>query len=566
MPGRHATRGRRPRVWRTISLVLLVVSVPILSFVGVRALTLSTTGPENVAASTCEGNQRIRVAVAPEIGPPLEKIARKISEDRVAVDGKCLDLRIETIRPAEMYTALVEGRRPRGADLWIPDSLEWLRRADVPDDRLLTLSPSVAASPLILAAPESGAEQLRQAATDWERLALAGRPAVSDPEESAVTLSVLLGVKRALSDGEAPDPEQEEQFRRQMGRDIFALLRHKVGDLDTELEAAADGGLARPVPATEQQIRRLLQENPEADVSAVVPEEGTVLLDYPLVALVDTARSETVVAAGNALLRYAGNDAGRRALREAGFRLVPDLRPPPGPSVVGDVEVLPMTTLTDTVDVLRGWAAMEIGTRMLAIVDLSGSMAMPADEGRSRIELARDAAETALGYFPDYAEIGLWGFSVQRQGNQDHETFVPIGELKPPHRKALIEGLHRMPSEVGGGTGLYDTILAGYRAAQADYDPRRISSVVLLTDGRNEDDPVGIDKERLLSELERLKDPTRPVLLIFVGIGPEADVETLAQIAEVTGGIAYQALDPADMERIVIDALLRRQCTGDVCA
>lgn len=51
-----------------------------------------------------------------------------------------------------------------------------------------------------------------------------------------------------------------------------------------------------------------------------------------------------------------------------------------------------------------------------------------------------------------------------------------------------------------------------------------------------------------------------------MGIGPEADVETLAQIAEVTGGIAYQALDPADMERIVIDALLRRQCTGDVCA
>jgi hypothetical protein len=52
--------------------------------------------------------------------------------------------------------------------------------------------------------------------------------------------------------------------------------------------------------------------------------------------------------------------------------------------------------------------------------------------------------------------------------------------------------------------------------------------------------------------------------VILVGIGPQADIAALERIAKATGGRAYRAKDPQDMEGIIIDSLLRRQC-GAAC-
>jgi uncharacterized protein YegL len=84
--------------------------------------------------------------------------------------------------------------------------------------------------------------------------------------------------------------------------------------------------------------------------------------------------------------------------------------------------------------------------------------------------------------------------------------------------------------------------------------------VVLLTDGRNEDDPVGIDLESLLTTLQTEVDPARPVPVITIGMGPEADLKALTQISEVTGAKAYLAEDPADIEQVFLDAMVERQC------
>jgi hypothetical protein len=108
-----------------------------------------------------------------------------------------------------------------------------------------------------------------------------------------------------------------------------------------------------------------------------------------------------------------------------------------------------------------------------------------------------------------------------------------------------------------GGTGLYDTTLAAVRAARADYDPRSVSSVVIITDGKDEDDgSIGLDP--LAAKLKAEVDPTRPVKVIGIGLGPDADLAALKKIAEATGGSAYSALDPKDLQTVLFDALRKR--------
>ena len=108
-----------------------------------------------------------------------------------------------------------------------------------------------------------------------------------------------------------------------------------------------------------------------------------------------------------------------------------------------------------------------------------------------------------------------------------------------------------------GGTGLYDTTLAAVRALRADYDANAINTVVLLTDGRNED-PGSISLNQLLHTLQRERDPSRPLSVIAVGVGPDADARSLRRIVAVTGGRSYVARDPSDIGKVFNDALLSR--------
>ena len=222
-------------------------------------------------------------------------------------------------------------------------------------------------------------------------------------------------------------------------------------------------------------------------------------------------------------------------------------------------------TLDVAEDALRTWSAVTLKARMLTVIDVSGSMAQDAGQGRTRIELARDAAITGLTLYPDSAKIGLWAFSELQDPPADWVSLVGIGRLTSPvdgvpRREALIRAARSLPSLVEGGTGLYDTTLAAFRTVRADYDPARINSVLLLTDGRNEDDDFGIGLPTLLRTLRAEFDPAQPVPIITIGMGPDADLATLTRISEITGGKAYAALDPNDIETVFLDAMIERRC------
>ena len=77
-------------------------------------------------------------------------------------------------------------------------------------------------------------------------------------------------------------------------------------------------------------------------------------------------------------------------------------------------------------------------------------------------------------------------------------------------------------------------MLAAYKALKEGYKEGRSNTVVVFTDGANS--KPGMSLETLKLELERATDPTRPVRVVLLGVGPDVRQQELAEIAAATGG------------------------------
>ena len=125
---------------------------------------------------------------------------------------------------------------------------------------------------------------------------------------------------------------------------------------------------------------------------------------------------------------------------------------------------------------------------MLLVIDVSGSMGEPAGgAGDTKLDLAKRAATSALSDFKDDDEVGLRVFTtgIRNVEPSDYLDLVPIGRIGDNRRQidTAIQSL-----EPQHGTPLYTVAQASYDALRQDFDPTRINAVVLLTDGKNEDD------------------------------------------------------------------------------
>ena len=116
-----------------------------------------------------------------------------------------------------------------------------------------------------------------------------------------------------------------------------------------------------------------------------------------------------------------------------------------------------------------------------------------------------------------------------------------------------------MPGRVHGGTALYDTVLAAYRQMQASYDPSKANSVVLMTDGKNEDTNSPRSLGQLLGQLKALAKPQQQIRLITIGIGTGTDTDALGKIAAATGGKFYLVQNAADISGVFLDAIAQRK-------
>ncbi|MFI6770887.1 substrate-binding and VWA domain-containing protein [Streptomyces sp. NPDC050355] len=533
---------------------------------------------------------RLDVAASPDIAPALSAVAETAREDATRTDGRCLDVKV-TARPShEMADSFAQRPVDPEFQVWIPDSQLWVDRVDAESGTPLTAADGIASSPIALGAVPKTAKALgwpKQSYT-WTELARkatsgdALRLGVADPARSATGLLALARI-HAADTTEAKDDDEAEVRTAATAK----LLAQRVADGDGQILATLpgdDSGAEQGNPRRNQAL--LLSEqaayahNTRDDggpgLKLFYPKGGTAQLTYPYTLVDDGALSPEQTRAANRFMTLLGEPGGQRTLRAHGFRpgngtAVAKVADTAGGRAAQPYSVTPadQPTAKELRALLGMWTITVQSARISTVVDASASMGspVPGRDGRSRMDLARNSLLQALATFTPEDEIGLWKFATLLDGGKDYVELSPTRRLGDrdedgaTHRDALAAAFGSLAPVPHGATGLYDTTLAAYRSARATYASGKFNAVVVVTDGAN-DDAAGISLSALVGELEKLSSPDRPVPLIALAIGPEADESALDRIVAPTGGSAHRVSDPSQIHRVILKAIMAAGGTG----
>jgi hypothetical protein len=225
------------------------------------------------------------------------------------------------------------------------------------------------------------------------------------------------------------------------------------------------------------------------------------------------------------------------ALAAAGLRR-PDITVPPGVSGLPGVEAPAFDVLgRHQVDhVFATWYAADRRADLLLVVDVSGSMAEPAEGStRALIGLVRDGMLTLARLLPDDSELSVWAFGSLLDPPRDYQVLLPRAPLDAGQRQRLGDAAAALTARQTG-TGLYDTILAAYLAARDGYRDGIANQVVVFTDGHNQDDPGSISAAQLSQQLSAAADPQRPVQLTVITFGSKPEAQVLEGALEPVEG------------------------------
>lgn len=553
MTGRHASARSAPSTspWRR-RLGLAIVGMATLAAAGLGVATV--VAPSD---GECDGSLAVSVAADVGIAPTLATIADDFHATSPQAGGRCVEVEVNAAPGAEVAPTLGTDDSP---DLWVPKSGMLARN---PGDAEVERLSSVALSPLVVAMPREAAAELGwpELELSWQAVLKGGQGSLADPAATDEGLMSLVAVRHALGDN--VDQATLVQLMTEMSRSVLPSV-------DAAFEAVADGGAVSAFTAVERDVVAHNREAPQSPVVAVYPSEGTLQFDYPALAVGRPGADDAVRSAVTDFVTFLAGADSLETIMEAGFR-APDGSAAEVSGIVEGIDasmpaLLPAPEPAAVTELSRQWAALTLEMRMLAVIDISGSMREEVDGGGTRVELTRDAAIEAVRMFPQSASVGLWAFSILQDPPRDHVELVDIGPLEEDlgddHTRMddLVGALEALPDLAEGGTGLYDTTLAAFQEVRGSYQPGMVNSVVLLTDGRNEDDPDGIDLATLINTLTAQSDPSAPVPVITIGMGPDADMDALRQISAATGTTAYQARDPREIQSVFIQAMIERQC------
>ncbi|MFI7605694.1 substrate-binding domain-containing protein [Micromonospora sp. NPDC049366] len=576
--GRHRMRSKIRGVVAASATALVVVAAG--SWFGYRELV----------KPSCSGEIELSVAVASELAPAVDAAASKWVEDGAAVGGTCIAVNVSASDPVDVaavvaakHGAILAGVGQASGtavtpDVWIPDSSTWLLRLKKEATAFApTNGASVARSPVVVAMPVPVADRIGWPETKlgWADLlkqvnsSKPLRTGIVEPTRDAAGLSGLMSLTAAASSVGGDAQGNTVGALRALATGRSALRNDLLARFPTANDPTAIASGLGAAALSEEDVIEYNSKKPPVELAALYLEPAPAPLDYPYAVLPGI---EPAKASAARVLYEVLTTAGFRDRLAAVSLRAPDgnwgagFKAPQGaPSPAGG----PPTAAADggtaaggldpvAIDrVVSSWSIATQTGRMLAVIDVSGSMKdeVPTANNRSREEVTVEAARRGLGLFDDSWQIGLWTFSTNLVGSRDYKELVPIGPLSGQRGKleGALSGIR--PSD--GNTGLYDTMLAAYKAVQEDWQPGRVNSIVLFTDGKNEDDN-GVSQQQLLTQLKRLADPERPVQVIIIGIGEGVSKAELDSIVKVTGGGSFVTKNPTEIGNIFLKAIALR--------
>ncbi|MEV0750686.1 substrate-binding and VWA domain-containing protein [Streptomyces sp. NPDC050273] len=585
LPDDYATDGsgdRPPRRRRTVAIAtMLVLAVAAGTAVAAQGGLLSFS-------KSCEETAvHLSMMTSPDIAPAVRAVADKARKDNLRSDGHCVDVDVVARDSYKVADALARGTRAPDYQMWLPDSDLWLNRAKGLGDAIpITPGDSVASSPVTLAMVPSAAKSLGwpEKKYSWAELTAAAvesdkvRLGSADPARSATGLLALTSI------GISSDKLGGDSDTRAAA--TAKLLAQRMSDGDTQVVETLpqDGsGAEQGNPARNQAV--LLSEqaafahNAESTdgskLDLFYPKDGAPLLDYPFTLVNEDEQTTDESRAALRFMTLLSEDASQRTLQEHGFRTVDGTADETLVASAGGKSPQPYATSPGAApsdemlqETLGMWTITVQSARLTTVVDASGSMAtIVPGRNQSRMDVTKASLIQALNQFTPNDEIGLWEFATTLDGDKDYRRLVETSRLGDAakgggtHRDRLAAAFASLKPVPDGATGLYDTALAAYKEAQRTYVKGKFNAVVILTDGSNQDDR-SISRSALIAELKKITDPDRPVPLLGIAVGPDADREEVNEIAKVTGGGGYQVSDPAEIQAVILQAVMTAGQSG----
>jgi hypothetical protein len=558
------TDGTMTRHRRRSTLGVPATFAAIAGVAGIAALvTLQVrsddTASPRAANSACQST--LQIVTARSFAPVLTTLVPTLAADRdcVRLDVVVADGRAAIDRMTEL-----------GADVWIPDDASWValageaKLAAVPEtDESGQPGPPgeggagtvVAVSPMYMVSDPAAAPALDAAGGGWGNLAhllttdSGVRLRVRDPARSGDGLVGVGAIGEAIWLTEGMDASAETLATAlPSSRSVLGQPIPRAGEVGVMAEYALDRLLAEPDPDAGTAAATI-----KAD-KIFAGSDYTALLRYTWLpaeaALTDRSLADPM-ARVLAALTGGEADAGLAAagLRRADGSL-PGEKPAGLPEQTGDL--LGVLGPHHVEHVFATWYVDERRSDMLVVIDVSGSMGAEAPGTQaSVIDVVRNATRDLADLLPDDSELAIWKFGSSLSPPRDFRTVLPRGRLDAQHRDQLIRATRQLRAE-NTGTGLYDTMLAAYQAAQDGVRPGIPSHVVLFTDGRNQDDPGSLTANELRTALADAADPDREVYFTVISFGPEPDTEQLAKILEPIEGYVDPVRTAADVRAVFI--------------
>ncbi|MFG1945257.1 substrate-binding and VWA domain-containing protein [Nonomuraea sp. NPDC048826] len=558
-------------------LVPLAGAVALAVLLGVAAFVIF-----NREHDCSDGTIPLRVVASPDVQPALNKIAGTYTKALHSIDSKCVEVTVAKESSAKTASAVAAGKF--SGDVWVPDSsliLSRLESASRPEGAVAPQpAGSIASSPVVLATAKASAAKLAGALEpSWASMVAAANAAdpdgpgkkvrvvALDPQKSSAGLAALMaasGVAREAGQTKALVGALKK-LSSQVAADSPALLASLT---------VKSGGKVPIGVASEQAIHVHNTNKPETPAVALYPAEGTLSLDYPFTVLTKDLAAQKAAADFRQEL---SKDSALKVLRAQGFR-GPDGKA--GEALSEDKgfakaapKALPAPDAKTVASAAQTWSRLNLGTRLLTLLDVSGTMALPVPgTNLTRMQAISKIATEGLTLFPPDSEMGVWMFSTHLDGRgKDWKEVVTVGPLTESvdgvlRKDVLAKELSTVQAKATGDTGLNDTLKAAYTHMTKTYARDRINTLLILTDGAGNDDPDGgVSNAEILQFLKETYNPQRPVSILLIAFGPEAQAgkKQMDAVAQATGGEAYIAKDPLQVRDFFLQGMERRLCTPD---
>ncbi|KAA0020062.1 substrate-binding domain-containing protein [Antrihabitans cavernicola] len=555
--GHHRGEDQIRRVSREPIIAVVAVVLVVVLVIGWFKLRDVITDQGKDAADACvEGNSTLAVTADPDIAPLIKAAADRYNATKPVVRDHCVTVAVAA-KPSQLVeSGLLGGTWDDGAQgprpaLWIPQSSSSVQRVSSVKGLIDGQPKSLATSPIVLAVQPILQQALTRANIGWQdlprlqgaadSLAPLGLPGwgglrlvlPAGPLSGAGAASV--GAVAAAVSNAGVGPLSDDAARSPAVVSAVSTMAAGAGAANGDRPATTAAALAflsaqtdrvtapfHAVATTAQQVAQAAKGSDK--VASFAPLGAGPIADYPTTALSGDWVDETQNRSAALFVDFLSQSDQTKSLTDAGF-----VTSPAPPNTILPASGAVQDQLADVV------AKPRLGSNATVLLDVSSSMSTTEGDG-TRLSNVAAALRDQVKASTDTSRLALWEYAKNLDGPNPYRVAVSSAPLTSNQRSLVDQALSAATATSVAKDNTYPSVEAAYKAAIAGFVPGQTNSLLLVTDGPDDDSPIS--GQQLLDDIAAAADPAKPIRIdvIVVGPGNPGSANTVQTLAQRSGG------------------------------